>query len=162
MDRVDRIRQEWQQAIPDLDTSSLEVTGRVLGLAARIEATAEAALADSDVGIGDFAVLVTLRRVGKTGGLSAGDITAATMVTAGATTQRLDRLEKLQLVERRADPDDRRALRVHLTRKGTRTADRVMRAVTDAERTLISPLTTRQQATLADLLRTLNTSHERS
>lgn len=40
------------------------------------------------------------------------------LVTAGNLTGLVDRAERDGLVERRADPDDRRATRVHLTRLG--------------------------------------------
>jgi DNA-binding MarR family transcriptional regulator len=46
------------------------------------------------------------------------------------TTGLLDRLEELGLVERRADPMDRRAVRIHLTRPAARLG-KTVRAVVD-------------------------------
>lgn len=154
-DRVDRIRQEWAEAVPELDTSALEITGRVLGLAAAIEASAKSVLADYGLGIGDFSVLVTLRRIGKTNRLSPGEITDATMVSGGATTQRLDRLERAKLIRRQPDPTDRRAQRIHLTAKGTRTAEKTMAMVAAGERALLAPLDPGDRAALAELLKLL-------
>ncbi len=77
------------------------------------------------------------------------------MVTAGATTQRLDRLEVAGLIERRPHPSDRRGQCIRLTRKGTRLAERAITAVTDAERDLLATLSTRDRDSLARILRTL-------
>ena len=154
-DNVDRVRRQWEETLPGLDTSSLEVTGRILHVAARVETNAQAALDQLGLGTGDFAVLVTLRRIGHSAGLSPGQITEETMVTAGATTQRLDRLEVAGLIERRPHPSDRRGQCIRLTRKGTRLAERAITAVTDAERNLLASLASSEHDALARLLRTL-------
>lgn len=51
-------------------------------------------------------------------GVKAGDLAARVRLDAATVTGLLDRLEKGGLAERRADPEDRRALRIHLTAKG--------------------------------------------
>ncbi|MEF1227989.1 MarR family transcriptional regulator, partial [Vibrio fortis] len=46
------------------------------------------------------------------------DIAIKSKVENSTTTRTLDKLEKLELVERRADPESRRSFRIYLTEKG--------------------------------------------
>ena len=50
------------------------------------------------------------------------------MLTSGAMTHRLDRLETSGWIERRPDPDDRRGVKVHLTKSGRDLVDRAIEA----------------------------------
>src|SRR5258706_13076740 len=52
------------------------------------------------------------------GGLKMNELSRHLMVTGGNITGIVDPLEKERLVDRRAEPADRRAYRVHLTRAG--------------------------------------------
>ena len=54
------------------------------------------------------------------GGLRVGDLANALRVTVGGTSKLVDRVEAAGLLARGADPDDRRASRVTLTREGKR------------------------------------------
>ncbi|RJX66554.1 MarR family transcriptional regulator [Vibrio sinensis] len=51
-------------------------------------------------------------------GVTQRDIAAKSKVENSTTTRTLDKLEKLDLVERRADPNSRRSFRIYLTDKG--------------------------------------------
>lgn len=53
----------------------------------------------------------------RLGQLTAGEIAAHTGLTSGAVTAMLDRLERVELVQRRPDPSDRRRVLVQLTGK---------------------------------------------
>jgi DNA-binding MarR family transcriptional regulator len=67
--------------------------------------------------VSQFDVLATLFR-SPAGGLRMGEISDRLLVTEGNVTGLVDRLERGGLVERRADPADRRAQRVRLTAEG--------------------------------------------
>jgi DNA-binding MarR family transcriptional regulator len=77
------------------------------------------------------------------------------MLTSSGTTKRLDRLERAGLVERTADPRDRRAVAISLTAQGLALIDRVTEAHLANERTILHSLPAADQRRLADLLRTL-------
>jgi DNA-binding MarR family transcriptional regulator len=68
------------------------------------------------------------------------------MRTSGGMTHLVDRLEQEGLVERVADPHDRRGLLVGLTRKGRALVRRVAPSHLETERRLLATLTPQEQA----------------
>jgi DNA-binding MarR family transcriptional regulator len=74
------------------------------------------------------------------------------MVTTGAITNRIDRLETRGLVER-ARTDDRRKVIVRLTARGRELVDEVVGEHLTTERQILAALSPRQQQELARLLR---------
>ena len=74
-----------------------------------------------------YDVLATLRRSGEPYELHAGDLMRQSMVTTGAITNRIDRLEQRGLVERAASSDRRKVI-VRLTKKGFDTVENVVDA----------------------------------
>jgi DNA-binding MarR family transcriptional regulator len=77
------------------------------------------------------------------------------MLTSGAMTNRIDRLEAAGLVARRPDPQDRRGTLVRLTPKGKALIDgATTRHVVNEER-LVDALSAREQQQLNELLRKL-------
>jgi DNA-binding MarR family transcriptional regulator len=82
------------------------------------------------------------------------------MVTSGAITQRLDRLEQRGLVTRHRNRDDERSIVVQLTSAGSRLVERVLPSHVETEARLLDGLSAREQKQLAGLLRKLLVSHE--
>lgn len=80
------------------------------------------------------------------------DIAARSGITAQSAGALVDELEQLGYVERRPDPIDRRAKRIHLTRKGQRNARKGFEVVMELEAELEERL---GRKTLAQLRRTL-------
>jgi DNA-binding PadR family transcriptional regulator len=77
------------------------------------------------------------------------------MISSGGMTNRLDRLERTGLVERRPDPNDRRGKLIALTDAGKRVIDETIdRHVANEER-ILSVLTLAEQKKLNALLRKL-------
>lgn len=101
-----------------------------------------------------YDVLATLRRSGSPYELSAGELVGQTMVTTGAITNRIDRLEQLGLVERGSAADRRKVL-VRLTPAGLARVDEVVAAHLATEDEILAELSTRQRRELAGLLRTV-------
>jgi DNA-binding MarR family transcriptional regulator len=67
-------------------------------------------------------------------------------------TKMLQRMEAADLVSRRPDASDRRAIRVHLTPKGRRLRGRVEKLWAELEAETVAGLSDRQLATLRNLL----------
>ena len=104
---------------------------------------------------GEFDVLATLRRSGEPYLLSPTRLYEAAMISSGGMTNRLDRLERAGLIERRPDPGDRRGKLIALTAAGRRVIDEtIARHVANEER-LLSALTLAEQEKLNALLKKL-------
>jgi MarR family 2-MHQ and catechol resistance regulon transcriptional repressor len=82
-------------------------------------------------------------------------------LTSGSITSAIDRLEKRGLVERGADPGDRRARVVHLTAKGKALITKVFASHKAAMDRAAADLSAVERATLIELLKKLGTSADR-
>lgn len=145
----------WARVAPDLDVEPLEVAGRLLRCAAYLERAIDEALRPLGLSFGDFDVINTLRRRGDPTGTNPKVLAASALITSGAMTSRLDRLERAGLLERRLDPRDRRAVLVQLTPVGKERAARALEAVLDADRRFLDPLGPEDRRTVAACLKRL-------
>lgn len=152
MDHVRTVHAQWLAERPDLDTSPVLVIGRIHRVAAALTPELTAVYAEFGLGEGEFDVLATLRRQGAPFTLTPGELGDRTMVTSGAVSKRLDRLEARGLVERRASSADGRSRPVSLTRAGRDLIDRAMTAHAANEARLLAGLSARDRDTLARLL----------
>jgi DNA-binding MarR family transcriptional regulator len=153
-DHVARIQAEWRTERPDVDTSPQGVIGRLHRIANHL--TGELTLLYAKYGLteGEFDVLAALRRAGTPYERAPGEIALHTMVTTGAVTKRVDRLEEAGLVERRRSDADGRGRVVRLTPAGRRLFDKAFTAHMANERRLLEGLTPEQAKQLEKLLTT--------
>ncbi|MBD2459744.1 MarR family transcriptional regulator [Oscillatoria sp. FACHB-1407] len=161
-DRIDDILHQWQQEAPDLDVSALSVVGRVLRIARLLEKHRETVLADYGLNVWSFDVLATLRRQGAPYQLKPTDLYELLMLSSGAMTNRIDRLEQEGVVVRLRDPHDRRSVSVQLTNKGIDLMDKVMPVLFAKEKQLLEHFTQSETQTFVQLLRTFLISLNRS
>lgn len=153
-DHVARIQNEWRRERPDLDVAPQGVIGRLHRLAGRL--TEELCLVYARYGLseGEFDVLCALRRAGEPFERAPGELAAHTMVTTGAMTKRIDRLERAGLVTRRRADDDQRGRIVALTVPGRELIDRAFAEHMRNERRLLDLLAPAEAAQLETLLAT--------
>jgi DNA-binding MarR family transcriptional regulator len=154
-DHVDDVLTEWRKEQPRLDTSPVAVVARIGRAGALLDRGLNANFARFGLDRSSWDVLASLRRVGAPYRRSPTELYRALMRTSGGMTHLVDRLERDGLVERVADPDDRRGLLVGLTRKGRALVSRVGPSHLETERRLLAALTDEEQAELARLLRKL-------
>ncbi len=154
LDTVDRITRQWNTVRPDLDVSPMAVIGRISRLSRLVDRRLEENFANFGIESWMYDVMATLRRAGEPFELTAGDLVQQAMVTTGAITNRIDKLEKRGFVER-ASANDRRKVIVRLTPAGFDTVERVVEAHLDGERELLAALSTRQRDELQKLLRAM-------
>ncbi|MFD9036655.1 MarR family winged helix-turn-helix transcriptional regulator [Streptomyces sp. NPDC059567] len=119
-DAVDGIIGQWVEERPDLTEAlwPVEVLGRLQRLGVVLEKEFRAFAAERNLELGEFDVLSTLQRSGPPYELTAGVFRKASMVTSGAITNRIDRMEAKGLVERIRDTEDRRSVKIRLTERG--------------------------------------------
>jgi len=125
-DSIEELLTQWQRERPDLDPWALGVFGRVRRLSTTIVRRAEAWLQPLGLTFESFSVIVTLRRCGPPYELNPTALYRDSLLSSGAITNRIDRVESAGLVKRRPDPDDRRGVIVQLTAKGRALADRAI------------------------------------
>ncbi len=73
----------------------------------------------------------------------------------------LDRLEAAGFVERKGNPDDRRSIRIHLTKKGKPLAQEATRVIAEANQEFLQVLTEEQTRNLHSIISTLRLSAPR-
>lgn len=128
-DRATLAAQQWQQQRPDLDGFAMAVIGRLSELTQVLSRdhllpffTAHGLQA------GEFDLLATLRRAGEPYALMPTALYESAMISSGGMTSRIDRLEKVGLIERRKHPSDRRGVLVALTPAGFELIDGMLAA----------------------------------
>ena len=158
VDHAQHVVDQWTVTRPELDASPILVIGRLHRVALALTTELVKIYNAHGLGEGDFDVLATLRRTGEPHELTPTELMDQTMVTSGAVTKRLDRLEGAGLVERRVADGDRRSRIVVLTVRGRELIDRAAAEHFANEARLLEPLSTGERATLARLLGKLGES----
>jgi DNA-binding MarR family transcriptional regulator len=159
-DDVDRIVAAWTRERPDLDITPLEVLSRVGRIAKRVDKYRKEAFKASHLESWEFDVLAALRRAGKPYQLSPKSLMAETLVSSGAMTHRLRKLETRGLITRSSDPDDGRGVVVRLTAPGRDAVDLAFSTLISAEHSLIAALAPAERVTVARALRSLSLNVE--
>jgi DNA-binding MarR family transcriptional regulator len=159
-DHVDNILAQWQRERPDLDPTPMGVIGRISRAARTLGRALDTTFAGFGLNSGEFDVLATLRRAGPPYRLTPTALFTDLMLSSGAMTNRLDRLEQAGLIARTPDPSDRRGTLVGLTPRGQELVDAVVTAHVANEHHLLAALSSVEREQLAQLLRTLLRSLE--
>ncbi|MFF5443688.1 MarR family winged helix-turn-helix transcriptional regulator [Streptomyces sp. NPDC012888] len=156
-DAIDAIVGQWTAERPDLaeELWPVQLVGRIQRLNRIVERELKSFLAEHELEISEFDVLTSLRRSGPPYELTAGAFLRTAMVTSGAITNRVDRMEAKGLVERVRDAGDRRQVRIRLTPHGHELTDRLIVAHFDNLARLLSALPREDAAATGDALRTL-------
>lgn len=158
MDRAEVAVKQWAKERPDLPSLPIAAIGRLLDAAARvIRDHMNPLLAEAGIQVGEFDVLTPLRRSGAPYILSPTQLYESAMISSGGMTDRLDRLERAGLVERRPDPKDRRGRQIALTTAGKRVIDEMIGRMVTKEANMLSVLTQTEQRQLNALLKKLLT-----
>lgn len=106
-------------------------------------------LGDHEVTPGLFGVLVIIE---ANPDLKQSELAKAAHLDRSTVVSVIDNLERRQLVERRAAPNDRRSNALRLTPEGAALLKKLKRLVADHEKRLVSHLSADEQATLVTLL----------
>ncbi|MEU8245515.1 MarR family transcriptional regulator [Nonomuraea sp. NPDC048916] len=154
-DAVDAVLAQWQRERPDVDVWPMGIVGRVSRLSSLFGRALKEFFAEHGLESFEFDVLATLRRSGAPYELTAGALLKSAMVTSGAITNRIDRMEAKGLVERVRDSEDRRSVRIRLTGRGLDVVDELVALHVANEARLLAALDPDARDQLAGLLRLL-------
>jgi DNA-binding MarR family transcriptional regulator len=154
-DAIDMVIGQWHRVRPDVDIWPMSVLGRIARLSRVLEKEYKTFLAEHGLEPFEFDVLTTLRRSGEPYELTASALLKASLVTSGAVTNRIDRMEIKGLVERVRDSGDRRSVRIRLTQHGREILDGIFSIhIANMER-ILQPLSQEECELLANALRIL-------
>ncbi|MGR5206664.1 MarR family winged helix-turn-helix transcriptional regulator [Vibrio sp. PNB23_22_7] len=115
MDAIDRVVMQWAKEKPELDTEPMAIMGRLMRIAKHMETQVAELHKGHGLKMGEFDVLATLRRSGEPYRLTPSELIVSMMLTSGAMTNRLDKLETKGLIAREHRKEDRRSVTVKLT-----------------------------------------------
>jgi DNA-binding MarR family transcriptional regulator len=155
-DPVDKILEQWGKERPDLDVTPMGIIGRLSRLERLIDEQMKAVCARFNLERWGFDVLASLRRAGKPHQLTPTQLYSSLMLTSGAMTNRVDRLQAAGLVERLHDPADRRGVLVSLTKDGLKLIDKAVTAHMEVEETMLASFSFKDREKFSELLRTLS------
>jgi DNA-binding MarR family transcriptional regulator len=163
-DGVDVLLDSWARRRPDLadDFRSVSVITRLLRLRGHVENGLHACFKEFGLGAPDFTALVTLARVGDSGGVPQQRLADELGLTSGTVSVRIDQLVDRGLAERRPDPTSRRSTLVSLTPAGADLFDRIISAHLANEQRMLAALSPAERQLLTGLLRTLLVEYEGS
>ncbi len=152
----------WRAERPGLDVSPVAIFGRVT----RIERYQSAALREvwrrHQVDSGEYDVLAALSRSGPGHQLTPTELYRSVLVTSATMTERLDRLERRNLIRRRPATRDRRSVLVELTPRGRAVFEHAHTDLLATEAALLEGLPRHDRAALAGLLAKLAASLEQA
>ncbi|MDW6093591.1 MarR family winged helix-turn-helix transcriptional regulator [Vibrio rhizosphaerae] len=153
MDIIDRIVSQWATEKPELNTLPMSVFGRILHLTKHLEQEIASVHKRYDLKMGEFDVLATLLRSGAPYQLTPSALISTAMLTSGAMTNRLDKLEQKNLITRIHSHVDRRSITVQLTEQGYQLINQALAEHVQTQERLISALNQTEQAQLSALLK---------
>lgn len=160
MDDIDKVAAQWNKEKPQLDTQPMEIFGRMMRLQKHLEVEIAACHKQYGLTFGEFDVLATLRRSGKPFNLTPSALLSSMMLTSGAMTNRLDKLQAKDLIERVHSTEDRRSVSVGLTDKGFAIIDTAIEEHVRVQHKLVQQLSDTDKPELNQLLKTWLTSFE--
>lgn len=151
-DAVDIISEQWQAQGLDTDLNAMQVVARVLRLSKALETRIGRLHTRFSLKQGEFDVLAALKRADAKA-LTPSELYQSMLLSSGAMTSRLDRLENKGLISRSHCTQDRRSVKVSLTSEGRALIDEVAPAHFDLLSMLMAGISDHDKALLAQLLK---------
>jgi DNA-binding MarR family transcriptional regulator len=152
-DDIDVIAEQWQNLGLETDFVAWQSIGRILRISKLLESKIGALHASYELKIGEFDVLSALKRANGVA-LTPSQLYQSMLLSSGAMTSRLDRLESRQLISREHCPQDRRSVKVSLTPQGKKLINAVYPVHFALLKDLLSPMSASDKRQLAALLKT--------
>jgi DNA-binding MarR family transcriptional regulator len=147
---------EEAKHFPGLDASACYTFLQLLRTGDELLALDQQVLASHGTRHGRFNLLMMLMKCSEGQATPAG-LAAKTGVTRATISGLLDGLQKDGLIERRADPEDRRLIRVHLTAAGQNFLDKIRPAYSRWFSSIVEPLNEQERQQLVFLLEKIRT-----
>jgi DNA-binding MarR family transcriptional regulator len=154
-DSIETFLRQWKTERPDLDPWPVGILGRTQRISARLQARSLSWLEPLGLSWESFSLLVALRRSGPAYELRPTDMYKESLLSSGAITNRIDKVEKEGWVKRFDSPSDRRGVIVRLTASGKAMADKAIEIHFAKLAAQLSKLSKKDRQLLLELLRKL-------
>ncbi|MBU2708368.1 MarR family transcriptional regulator [Zooshikella marina] len=152
-DDIDRLVIQWQQQGISEDLLPMAIYGRLARIYKQLERVIQQCHAACGLKPGEFDVLASLRRSGEPFSLSPTQLYQSMLLSSGAMTNRLDKLEEKGLIKRSHCSDDRRSVQVKLTNEGKALIDEAFQSHLSLQHDFIAGLSKSDQKSLNTLLK---------
>ena len=152
-DVIDDLQNDWSVQRPDLNSEPMGVILRIQALAKIFGDQTASRLQEFDLQWWQYDVLSSLRRQGKPFIMAATELADSNMLSSGAMTNRIDRLEEGDLVRRIKDKNDGRRVLVQLTNDGLKLIEKATEARFKTATDALDSLNYRERSYLSNLLR---------
>jgi DNA-binding MarR family transcriptional regulator len=159
-DSVDFCTVDIASRYPQINPDVEGVVGRLSAINKHVSRTFDDTLAAHGLNHGEYRLLLRLTTRSDDNRMTAGELSRALLLSSGAMTNRLDRLEAAGLIERVRDPRDRRGVLIALTDKGATTIDHAVTEQAAKEIDVMSGLGAAELKQLNGLLRKVLSSLE--
>lgn len=157
-DHVDLVMAQWDNAKPELDTYPMALIARLARTAKMMGQDIHATFKTFGLQPSEFDILATIRRNNQA--VTPTQLYASTLLTSGALTSRLNKLEEKQLITRKLSAEDKRSFQIELTTQGKELIDNALAAHLETEKQIVQPLTTEDTEKLNALLKKWLVAHE--
>jgi DNA-binding MarR family transcriptional regulator len=154
-DRLDDMLLVWAREVPNLDPQTEGIVERIQFLNKRFAESMDKTLEEFGLEPRSFHLLGKLRSYGPPYQRSPGQLAADMLLSSGAITNRLDRMEKAGLIRRLPDPNDRRGTLIEPTKAGHAAWGQTVGTQAVNEALIAGTLTKAERAELHRLLRRL-------
>lgn len=153
---INTIVAQWQRERPDLDPEPMRLFGALAQAHYMTTPYINRALEGHGLVRGTFDVLSALRRAGPPYALTPKQLADSLLLSGAGMTNRLDRLESLNLIARLPEPNDRRSLKIQLTQRGVKLVDEIIPQFVEAQHRLVARLGAAETEMLIGLLHRLS------
>lgn len=157
-DIIDMLIADWRRTRPATRPDAMHVIGRIIRLGRAWEEQVTHLLRPHGLSYSDFDVLATLYRTDARHEMSPTRLQRSVLLSSGAMTACLRRLETSRLIERRSVNDDRRRLTARLTEAGVAMVEALIDARFSLADAALSGLDAEEITSLTVLLRRLGAS----
>jgi DNA-binding MarR family transcriptional regulator len=152
-DLVDVALETWKREFPNMDVTTEGLVSRIHKISRYIDKALSETAQEFGLTVGDWELLSCLRRQGPPYKCSPSELSRDLMLSSGAMTNRLDKLEEQGLIARHPDPSDRRGVQVELTTKGRDIWSEAVDMQAAKEKFFADALTDEEKDLTNDLLR---------
>ncbi|MGR6429713.1 MarR family winged helix-turn-helix transcriptional regulator [Rhizobium sp. PAMB 3182] len=125
----DGLVRQWENDFPGEDSSPIAIAMRIRHLYQLDQESLQSILAPFGIGVGEIDVLTHLAQCPQGQSLRPSDLASLCMVTTGAITGRLTRLEERSCLKRVPHPSDKRTIYIEITDAGLELLNKTRKAV---------------------------------